>query len=75
MPDCELDTEFVGTKAEEVLIPKADWGKPLERIPTLKAVARNFLVRCPVHGEKIVQEFGHHITSIAKNAGKKKRKK
>jgi hypothetical protein len=65
-PDCGELAEYIGFQYEEVPIPKSDWGKPLKRIPTLQAVARNFLVRCPTHEEKIVQKFGHHITSIPK---------
>jgi hypothetical protein len=38
---------------------------------SVHAVARNFMVDCPVHGERIYQKFGHHSTlseSKAKNA-------
>ena len=60
---CDKDAEFVRAVAEEGSIPKTDMDKPRKRVPASKSVARNFLVRCPVHGEKMIQEFGHHFSS------------
>jgi hypothetical protein len=70
-PDCGLDAEWLRALGEEVPIPKADSGKPLRRLPFLGVVARNYLVKCPEHGERIVQEFRHHLSSIPKKSSRR----
>jgi hypothetical protein len=67
VPGCEKDAEFIRAIAEEGSVPKADMDKARKRIPASKSVARNFLVRCPVHGERNLQEFGHHFSRVPKS--------
>ena len=56
-PDCGLEAEFIRAVSELALVPV---GRALTRKPI--AVARNFLARCPVHGDIVVQTFGHHVS-------------
>lgn len=70
VPECGLDATFVRYECEEVLMPAAMKDRELKRKPPFGELGRNFLVKCPVHGEKIIQEIGHHITTIPKKSNK-----
>ena len=52
-----MDVEYVRYAATEIFSKNV---QPFD-ISNLGAVARNILVLCPVHGQKIIQKFGHHI--------------
>jgi hypothetical protein len=64
---CDQMAKYVRFECEEVIIPSE---KTVEDMPKNRygnvfpqGVARNILVRCPIHGEKILQKpDGHHIT-------------
>ncbi len=57
MPGCAEQATYVRFAAEEIFSKNVE---PID-ISTLQGVARNIVVRCPIHGEKIIQVFGHHI--------------
>jgi hypothetical protein len=63
---CEQQAAYVGFVAHENAVPS---GKTLDEMPRTGTgykqplfTARNLLLRCPIHGEKILQIFGHHAT-------------
>ena len=68
---CGLPAEFVRYVCEEILMPIAMKESDLERKPPFGVVGRNFVVRCEVHGERVTQVEGHHITHIPKKSRKK----
>jgi hypothetical protein len=70
---CGRPAKFIRFMAEEIPMPALMPVEDLERKPPFGVVGRNFLVECPVHGERIAQVEGHHITNIPKTH-KKKRK-
>jgi hypothetical protein len=57
--------------AEEILMPASMLLVDLERKPPFDVVARNFLVKCPIHGLMFVQVEGHHITDIPRKPGRR----
>ena len=59
MPECGREAEYVRFHVEEAVIQP---GRKFDEI-RLAPVARNIVVRCPVHGEKIVQKIGNHISA------------
>jgi hypothetical protein len=64
---CKEEADYVGYAAEETLTEN----KPQIDISTLKAVQRDILVRCPVHGQKVVTKQGHHVDSLGPLQGAK----
>jgi hypothetical protein len=52
--------EYLRSQCEEVLVKSNE--NASERL-YLGQIARNFRVRCPVHGSRIIQEFGNHLTA------------
>ena len=62
---CGLETKFVRLHNEEYVVDCPDGEVvDLSEIHIPEAVARNFLIECPVHGELIIQNLnGHHITA------------
>lgn len=63
---CDQQAEFVKFVCEEFAIPN---GTTLDQMPRTGkghirpiALGRNFIVRCPIHGEQFYQEFGHHVS-------------
>jgi hypothetical protein len=71
MQDCGLDAKFIRFAGEEIPMPFSMPLSELKRKPPLGELGRNFLVECPVHGLKIVQKIGHHITNIPKKTKKR----
>ncbi|MBZ5605813.1 MAG: hypothetical protein LAO79_26235 [Acidobacteriia bacterium] len=70
VPGCGRDVKFIRFECEEVIMPALMPSSELERKPPFGVVGRNFLVECEVHGLKIVQVEGHHITNIPKKSKK-----
>jgi hypothetical protein len=64
---CGHDTVFVRALCELVPAPVSMRKEDLERKPPLGELMRNFLVECPVHGEKNCTILGHHISTIPRN--------
>lgn len=67
MPGCGRDAEYVGFAAYEVLLREGQTIEGLLKTATHSSnakapEARNIIVRCKVHGKKIVQIIGNHIT-------------
>ena len=69
---CGRDPKFIRFECEEIPMPATMLPQDLERKPPLGEIGRNFLVECPEHGEKCVQQIGHHVTNIPKKAKTKK---
>jgi hypothetical protein len=70
---CGRETTFIGPKGEEIMVPGALVGKPLERRPPFGIVFRYFLVECPEHGQQLAKTAGHHVTSVPKKSRRKER--
>jgi hypothetical protein len=73
---CDHVVEFVRFYAEVVATP---FGKTLEGMPKTRkghirptAVQREFLVRRPIHGERIHFRGGHHVSTKSAYPPKKK---
>jgi hypothetical protein len=71
---CGREAEFLRFECEEVPMPVAMQVSELERTPPFGELGRNFLVRCPKHGLKILQKIGHHITNFPKKSGTEAKK-
>jgi hypothetical protein len=67
MPGCGLRCEHLSMVAEEILVLTGEDSNTERLFPG--RVARNHRVRCPVHGIRIVQRFGNHV-SVEKRAKK-----
>lgn len=63
---CALEMKQLGFHSEEVLIPASRQLKKLPYKAPTGELMRNFLVECPVHGVKIRQRVGHHVTKAKK---------
>jgi hypothetical protein len=77
-PVCGADAEYVGFAAYEVAhsvnITMGELLATATERSNAKAIeARNLIVKCPTHGEKIVQRFGHHITGSKKHGQEQSR--
>jgi len=48
-------------------MPRAD----LKRKPPFEELMRVFEVECAAHGTRMIQELGHHVTTIPKKRKKK----
>jgi hypothetical protein len=72
VPGCRETTVFFGLDREETLMPYSEEAViVIPRIPL--GLMRNFRVACPVHGEKNVQEEGHHRTDRDGRAKRRRR--
>ena len=68
---CDQKAVYVRFVAFEYLVRFDQTLEDIEAIATRKRnaaamEARNLLVQCPVHGEKIIQRIGHHMTDSKK---------
>jgi hypothetical protein len=71
-PGCDRDAAFIRHVCELVPRPFSMKESDVRRKPPFGELMREFIVKCPDHGERYVQAIGHHISTIPKKSKKGK---
>ena len=70
IPGCGRDAKFIRFVVELVPMPVSMKASDVKRNPPFGELMRNFIVECPAHGQKYIQDVGHHISTIPKKSKK-----